>query len=35
MVAALSLDGYDSMHIVLGFVDREEFLDFIVNDVMH
>jgi hypothetical protein len=34
MVAALSLDGYDSVHVVLGSVDGEEFLDFIVNDVV-
>jgi len=35
MVAALSLDGYDSVHVVLGSVDGEELLDFIVNDVVH
>ena len=35
MVAALSLDGYESVHVVPGSVDGEEFLDFIVNDVVH
>ena len=35
MVAALSLDGYDSVHVVPGSVDGEEFLDFIVNNVVH
>ena len=35
MAAALSLDGYKAMHVVLGSVDGEEFLDFIVNDVVH
>ena len=34
MVAALSLDGYESVHVVPGSVDGEEFLDFIVNDVV-
>jgi hypothetical protein len=34
MVAALSLDGYEAVHVVLGSVDGEEFLDFIVNDVV-
>jgi hypothetical protein len=35
MVAALSLDGYEGVHVVLGSVDGEEFLDFIINDVVH
>ncbi len=35
MVTALSLNGYKAVHVVLGSVDREEFLDFIVNDVVH
>jgi len=35
MVAALSLDGYKAMHIVPGSVNGEEFMDFIVNDVVH
>ena len=34
MVTALSLDGYVGVHIVLGSVDGEEFLDFIINDVV-
>ena len=34
MVAALSLDGYDSVHVVLGSVEGEEFLDIIVNNVV-
>ena len=34
MVTALSLDGYEGVHVVPGFVDGEEFLDFIVNIVM-
>ena len=34
MVAALSLDGYECVHVVLGSVDGEEFLDFIVNIVV-
>ncbi len=34
MVAALSLDGYEAVHVVPGSVDGEEFLDFIVNDVV-
>jgi len=34
MVTALSLNGYKAVHVVLGSVDREEFLDFIVNDVV-
>ncbi len=35
MVAVLSLDGYEAVCIVLGSVDGEEFMDFIVNDVVH
>jgi hypothetical protein len=34
MVAALSLDGYEAVHVVSGSVDGEEFLDYIVNDVV-
>jgi len=34
MVAALSLDGYEAVHVVQGSVDGEEFLDFIVNTVV-
>jgi hypothetical protein len=34
MVAALSLDGYKAVRVVSGSVDGEEFLDFIVNDVV-
>ena len=34
MVAALSLDGYEAVHVVPGSVDGEEFLDFIVNSVV-
>ena len=34
MVAALSLDGYEAMRVVPGSVDGEEFLDFIVHDVV-
>jgi hypothetical protein len=34
MVAALSLDGYEAVRVVPGSVDGEEFLDFIVNDVV-
>ena len=34
MVAALSLDGYEAMRVVLGSVDSEEFLDFIIYDVV-
>ena len=34
MVAALLLDGYEALRVVLGSVDGEEFLDFIVNDVV-
>jgi hypothetical protein len=35
MVTALLLDGYEAGHVVLGSVDGEEFLDFIINDVVH
>ncbi len=35
MVAALSLDRYEAVHIFPGSVDGESFLDFIVNDVVH
>jgi len=35
MVAALSLDRYEAVRVVLGSVDGEEFLDFIINDVVH
>ena len=34
MVAALSLDGYEGVRVVPGSVDGEEFLDFIINDVV-
>lgn len=34
MVAALSLDGYEAVHVVPGSVDGEEFLDYIVNEVV-
>lgn len=34
LVAALSLDGYEAVRAVLGSVDGEEFLDFIVNEVV-
>ena len=34
MVAALSLDGYKAVHVVPGSVDGEDFLNFIVNDVV-
>ena len=34
MVAALSLDGYEAVRVVPGFVDGEEFLNFIVDDVV-
>ena len=34
MVAALSLDGYEAVCVVPGSVDGEEFLDFIINDVV-
>ena len=34
IVAALSLDGYEAVDIVLGSVDGEGFMDFIVNDVV-
>ena len=35
MVAALSLGGYDAVHVVEGSLDGEDFLDFITNDVVH
>ncbi len=35
MVAALLLDGYEAVHVFEGFLDGEDFLDFIVNDVVH
>ncbi len=35
MVAALSLGGYDTVRVVEGSFDREDFLDFITNDVVH
>jgi hypothetical protein len=35
MVAALSLGGYDAVHVLEGSLDGEDFLDFIVNDVVH
>jgi hypothetical protein len=35
LVAALLLDGYEAVRVVPGSVDGEEFLDYIVNDVMH
>ena len=34
MVAALSLDGYEAVRAIPGSVDGEEFLDFVVNDVV-
>jgi hypothetical protein len=34
MVAALSMDGYEAMAVVPGSVDRENFYDFIVDDVV-
>src|SRR5712691_4254531 len=34
MVAALLLDGYKAIHVVPDSVDGEEFLNFIVNDVV-
>jgi hypothetical protein len=34
LVAALSLDGYEAVRVVPGSVDGEEFMDFIVNDVV-
>ena len=34
MTAALSLDGYEAVRVVPGSVDGEEFLDYIVNDVV-
>ncbi len=35
MVTTLSLDGYEAVHVFEGSLDGEDFLDFIVNDVMH
>jgi hypothetical protein len=35
MVAALSLNGYEAVHIVLGSIDGEEFLHFIIKNVVH
>ncbi len=35
MVAALSLDWYEAVHVFPGSVDREGFLDFIVNNMVH
>jgi hypothetical protein len=34
LVAALSLGGYEAVRVVPGSVDGEEFLDYIVNDVV-
>lgn len=34
MVAALSTDGYEAVHVVPGSVDGEEFLNFIVDSVV-
>jgi hypothetical protein len=34
MVAALSMDGYEAMAVVLGSLDRESFYNFIVDDVV-
>jgi hypothetical protein len=34
MVAALSMDGYETMAVVLGSVDGESFYNFIVDDVV-
>ena len=34
MVAALSMDGYEALRVVSGSVDGEEFLDFIIHDVV-
>jgi len=34
LVAALSLDGYEAVRIVSGSVDGEEFLDFIINNMV-
>jgi transposase len=34
MVAALSVDGYETMRVVPGSLDGEAFFDFIVNDVV-
>jgi hypothetical protein len=35
MIAALSLDGYEGVYVVPGSIDGEEFLDFIINDMVH
>jgi hypothetical protein len=35
MIAALSSDGYEGVCVVPGSVDGEEFLDFIINDMVH
>jgi hypothetical protein len=35
MITALSLDGYEGVRVVPGSVDVEEFLDFIINNVVH
>jgi len=35
MVTALSLDGYEAVHVVLGLVDGEDFLNFIINDMVY
>ena len=34
MITALSLEGYEGVTVVPGSVDGEEFLDFIINDVV-
>jgi hypothetical protein len=34
VVAALSLQGYKAVRVVPGSVDGDEFLDFIVNDLV-
>lgn len=34
MVAALSLDGYEAVHVVPGSIDGEDFLDFVINAVV-
>ena len=34
MVAALSLGGYEVVDVVPGSVDAEEFLDFVVDEVV-
>jgi hypothetical protein len=35
MIAALSLDGYEAVHIVSGSIDGAEFLDYIINDIVY